>query len=611
MMAAIFAIVSFAGVVLAADRVDVKVVSEPIQSKATCDKAGSFSFKFDAGTILVHGMQFTIDLDVGATLCNDIDMVIAPNAGANPLTGALHADYVGPIGWTEVTTPLDDTAVTSPVVYTEESDPLGGNDFTTSANGGVFFHVYGAAKTQRVTLDIVGVDGIGTLRIGSDPDDSLTLTFFHQGTQDMWVRTSAMKKLDQDLNSSWYYEEQAEVVDNTYCINVSAYEDNKVQSNIDSLGDIFTVIPSNPQVAHIMSALDVGLFECKERRVGNIDIGETDQTGCIFDNESGTGYCTENYNNHMIIESKNGTFDNRHLYVVGLGIFVNGKDGDNGVYFTGSQDLRIALYDDDFNRNACGSDLGATSDVGTTFLMADKDLDEPAKPTSTCTFDPEDDRSVFVTSGALSFPGDIQYIQIDIPTLKFDRARIKEGDVVSIGVQLVKPPCGSIYSGLMTIGTFGCGASYRSLLYPYFGVPAAAGGYFYNGLAVTNIGKSAGNLSFFLYEQDGDIFRYDVAEPVAAHSIYQTTISQLVETGTPVTVANSSGDGVAGNAKCYVVACTGFLSDGFALLGNTATGESLGYLPRYENQEGPASSSGLTNDYSRYQAVCETLTMAP
>lgn len=107
-----------AGNVLSADRVEVKVTSEPIGSGSSCDKAGGFSLEFDSTTTLLDGDQITIDVDyTNATnyvsLCRDIDIVIAPGADAN-LTSQEDGGGAAGIGFMDANIPA--VGVDSPVV---------------------------------------------------------------------------------------------------------------------------------------------------------------------------------------------------------------------------------------------------------------------------------------------------------------------------------------------------------------------------------------------------------------------------------------------------------------------------------------------------------------
>lgn len=629
MIAAIFAIFSLTGVAIAKNRVEVKVQSEPIQEKATCDKAGGFSFEFDSGTELIDGDQFTLDLDMGATLCNTIDIVLSPQGDVvrDAVTGIL----VSPNGWTVVNvvpevTPLStETArLPSPVYYTVDTN-AGVND-TLSLNGGVFFHIYGAATSPRVTLTVIGARDTGagdltpgSFTVGGDPGDKLTVQFLDQKTNvnvtspNLQFKTLGAWKNDTATATVTDYTVAALIKETTYCINVSNFPGSKVETNIDSKDDKFSAIPSNPQVAHIGSRLAMSFLACKDRFCGFIKVGEPgDQaTGflgvpCTAFNLDGSGYCdnAKGRSNGIYIMNQSGLFDTTIEYQISLTILVNGVTSANGGVYFSNGSIGATAYTG-VTSNDCKTLAGATPIVvgGTSGNMTPDS--RIAGPTD-CGV-PVANRAVsLVTAGAKFMPVNTRILGITMPSLIYDKSMIKAGDKVEVQVSLNKPPCGTLFAGTHCVGTFGCDdvSNYQSLLFPYFGKPAAAGGYFYNGMVITNLGTADGTVVFFLYEEDGDKFRIDVANKVKANNVYQTTLSKLVELGTVQMLAGSTGDNVPGNAKGYVVACTSFVSDGFALIGNATTGESTGYLPRYENQDN-AAVAGAMND--RYQKVCATI----
>jgi hypothetical protein len=354
--------------------------------------------------------------------------------------------------------------------------------------------------------------------------------------------------------------------------------------------------------------LDIGFFACKGQKCGNLEIGaaatQTAGSCALIDNETGSGYCAGTHaNNAVVIQNKSGVFDPNMNYQIQLDVMVNGKTGDNGVYFAAGA-VGIGNYAT-WDPNSCAFAITGTGVVGaTTHWLANGNAATPTAA-ATCAVATTARAVRVVTASSAVFSAGTKYLYIDLPSFVYDLALIKAGDVVSVQVSLLKTPCGTIFSDAMCIGTFGCEVltQYRSLLFPYFGKPLAAGGYFYNGIAITNVSGVDGQVVFFLYEEDGDKFRIDTNQTVKANNVYQTTLSKLVETGSSQALTGSAGDGVPGNAKGYVVACTSFISDGFALIGNATTGESMGYLARYENQAG--GKTAVAND--RYQAVCATV----
>jgi hypothetical protein len=168
---AVFAMTSYA---FAANQGFVNVTSEPVAQGTSCAKAGGFSIAFDSGTTLTAGDQITIDLDLGVTLCKDIDLLIAPFASAN---GS---------GWGKGTIPTSGSPVVAP------------NGNLTSVDSGVVFLVTGNSGSARITVDVMGPDANGDGTFGDDEagdptpnsvtvtggtaDDKLIINFLDQHT---------------------------------------------------------------------------------------------------------------------------------------------------------------------------------------------------------------------------------------------------------------------------------------------------------------------------------------------------------------------------------------------------------------------------------------------
>jgi hypothetical protein len=189
-------------------------------------------------------------------------------------------------------------------------------------------------------------------------------------------------------------------------------------------------------------------------------------------------------------------------------------------------------------------------------------------------------RAVRVLTDANAFVGanNIRYLYIDFPSMVYDTSQVSEGDQVSIRYELRRFPCGTIYTGEQCVGTFGCAAAtvVRQLFYPYF-TAFAPEDTFWDGIVITNVDNTNGTATITVYESDGDIS--SMTATVNAVAQYVNLLSEMA--GGLTATANSAGDGTIGNSTCYVVVCTNFDSDGFAMIADTSDqGESMGYLPR-------------------------------
>lgn len=582
LITAIFAVFAFTGVAMAANRVEVKVTSEPIGFGATCDKAGGFSLEFDSGTVITAGDQITIDLDfkspsVFAAICKDIDLEISAGGSGGEFTDA----NVDPVG----------ANPTSPIYY-DNSDTA--DDLSDDGGNGIYFRVKGAKDGQRITVDVLGS---GFLMVGPDTGDKLILVFLDQKTNADW----ALDGIWVDNDGDGIYDDAATASDNTLCINVSAWDESTVDANMDSAADKFTFIPSDPQVAHIAAAktfsfatcggkngLDVGRISCGSRGDQAID------TCTYFDFETGSGYVfgTRSGTPRLLINT-NATFALVD-YQIKMEILVNGGGGDNGVYFS-NQVVRADGYD---SADAACNDfpssmpaVGATASYvylnGAGSTLVNGNIEAP----KTAAIDSCDvattARAVTLTTNVdnLDLAGTNDYLQIDIPALNYDLDDITADDEVAIQVTVIKAPCGNIFTGTIMIGTM-CAEpetpvqTSNTVVFPYF--TAMDNDNWWDGFVVTNLSGTSGSFTALVYEQDGDMGAF--TGTVDANGLYQNTLAGALAGASLVTAGS---DGVLGNSLCYIIVCADFTADGFAFMGSLSSNalmsnESMGYIPRVD-----------------------------
>jgi hypothetical protein len=543
----------------------VNVTSEPIQYQASCDKGGGFTLSF-LNTTLLHADRITIDLDFGASLCRSIDFVIAPAGDCDPGNSSVGT------GWTTGEAAAD---VSSPV-YCGDANNI--NDTA----GGVYFHIFGNSGSQRVTMDIQGVGGAtSSIAVLTDADFPLIVKFFDEKNNLDFVNPGIWSDEDGD----GVYDDVADAEDNIYCINVSALDATTYRANLDSKDDKFTFEPSNPQVAHASPGVDVDIEECEKVTVGTIEIGsEVAQGGedcTAFDFETALGYCEDTHlgDPKLILEAAD-PFDLLD-YTVRMEILVNGESGYYGVAWTNE-----AVTGDGYTTvaAACGDDptyvIGAQAnytyydeDGGTilaTSVEAPNDGDCDVSNTAEAIILETDTSDIGLASGD-------DVIQLDIPAMNYDLATIAAGDVVTVRVSLVDPPCKQIWQGDIIVGTFGdcvTAAVPTDLIFPYFTAMEASEAW-WDGIAIVNVSGSDGTADITVYEQDGDIGTLnDVA--VSAHSMYVDLLSNILGSMT----ADAGNTGTLGDSRCYIVVDCTFNADGFAMMGEFTYGNAQGYLPR-------------------------------
>jgi hypothetical protein len=566
LLLALIAVFALTGMAFAENRVEVKVTSEPIQYHATCDKAGGFTLEFDSDTTLAAGDQITIDVDFGVTLCRLIDLEISPNgSGTRWVTGNI-------------------PATSSPVI-----DAGAG---ATSTGAGVYFRLFGLPGSQRITLSVLGEVGVDSLVVGPGVDDTLTIGFLGQKTNADFTQDGIW--IEGAVDDT--YDVAATVADNTLCINVSQYDFNTVNANMDSAGDKFTFIPSNPQVAHVVGAVSYTLIDCEKVATGNIELGSTAGQGgndsCVdFDWDTGEGYCpgTHSSTNLFVVETTSaGTFYSVGEYQLEMTILTD------GVYWTDDSPVGESFIT---GENACADGYpNVTVFTVAEYYDADGNAGAAPVPASSSDCDFTEDAVSLITdcSDTLITTGNRRAVAFDIPAMKYRLNEVMAGDEVIIEIKLIKCPCGSVWTQQLNVGTFGCAAPEGptfSLLYPYG--TAMSGDVWWDGFVLTNISSDAGTATLYFWEADNDQGQMIVSVP--AGGMFVSTFSAMLNApvGGQVVQAMTQigGSGVIGDSQLYVIACTDFNVDGFIFMGNgvaTARGEAMGYLPR-DNKSGLCS----------------------
>ena len=553
---------------VASATVYVNVTDEPVQYQASCDKGGGFTLTFGPSVEVIHGDRINIDLDFGASLCRDVDFVIAPAGDCDP------GDTSVGTGWI---TSVADNGPASPV-YLDDV----GNDSTFDA-GGVFFRIYGNTGSQRVTMDVHGVGStLANITVGVDPDDKMVVKFFDQKVNADFTDQVGIWT---DEDADGVYDDAAVLADNTYCINVSGLSVTDYFAHLDSKDDKFTFEPSNPQVAHAGPALDMDIEECEKVTIGTIEIGSAVAQGgedCVaFDFEDGDGYCADTHlgDTRLIIEAED-PFELVN-YQLRLEILVNGEQGWNGVAW--SNELVMADGYDSVTE-ACAS--GAAQAVGAQANYTYYDEDGDAIGAAAVEAPAADECDVATTAEAvileteasdLSLAAGNDVLWMDIPALNYDLDTIEAEDVVSIRVSLVEPPCTQLWQDDITIGTFGdcaTAAVPTDLIYPYFTAMDASESW-WDGFAIVNLSAVDGTADITVYEQDGDIGTLDDVA-VVGHGMYVDLLSNILGQLT----ADAGNAGTLGDSRCFIVVDCDFNADGFAMMGEFTYGNAQGYLPR-------------------------------
>lgn len=568
---ALIAVFALAGFAFAENRVEVKVTSEPIQYHATCDKAGGFTLEFDEGTQIRDDDVITIDLDYGARICRTVDLEISAGGNGGEWTGAVGAGGNIPVTGAPLIDPTQGSVVTG---------------------DGVFFRLYGAAGSQRLTLTVTcdadavaGDDWIDVTDFDVNQPDKLILYFLDQKTCDDFAVDGIY--IDSD-NDDDYDTCITDIGDNTLCIDVSNYDAYTVNGNMDSKLDKFTFIPSNPQIAHVVDPITYEEVDCKTEFTGRIAVGEETQfeEDCVpFDWETGAGYClNDSSSNLFLIETtESGVYFENEEYQIQMEILTD------GVYWT-NDPIAVTGYGATTNACAAGPSVQVFGNQAEYAYTQPVQADGVVPETVDCT----PNGAQVVTTDCATLPtaagvSNIKTLSINIPRLVYNIEEIVLGEHVEVVITLSKCPCGMDNSWTVDLGILGCDSTpvqgdTFELLYPYF-TPMSNDNY-WDGFAIVNLGSTDGQATLNFFETDGDQGSMIVSVP--AQGMFVSTLQNMLGAAAGGQVvqamAQTAGAGTLGDARCYVVGCTDFNCDGFAFMGNSsaanAKGESMGYLPR-------------------------------
>lgn len=578
------------GSAFAENLVNVKITSEPITEKTVCGKVGGFTLEFDGNTVLKSGDRITIDTDYVSAgnltaLCNGLDFMITPDA-----TGS---DEVGESGLSWDSNTVDLSSDGSSPVYYEGTTAPSSLDPDDNETGGVNFKVFGAKGGQRISVDVIGhEDANSTLTVAADdPGSKLVVKFLDQAVIGAPYVT---KGIYVDKNNDRDYSDAAAVTDNTLCLDVSNFDNNKVFGSVDSAADKYTFLPTGPQIAHIVANPGYDVVECKKQDCGTVEIGKAvgqeggSDTCNDFTDVPARNYCdapaTEHANNDLIFKPKTGFFaiDN---YQIEMTILVDEgqgfKEGDFGVYFANDAPSAAAFTSD---TAACDDDDLATL-TPTYYLANDSVTSSDALGEANCEV-ADAGRAVRLITAANGLGADgatTDYLKVMIPALNYDVNKVQPGANVRVKVTLNRAPCGYITEAEHCVGQLvsACASTPEggnNLKFPYFTEGTTDG--FWDGIAVTNTSNSAGKATITIYETDGDIAVANI--DLAAMSMYVNTLQTMIDNN-EFTLDPASPNGVLGNARSQIVVTSETLKiDGFAMMGNNTTGVSMGYLPRLE-----------------------------
>lgn len=591
-MAALFMVVGIATMAMAAQQVEVKTNSEGITGAPNaCEKAGNITFIFDAGTVIRDGDWWTADLPLGVTLCASFDFVVTgiadlPVPGAGGFNGVIAAPGDG---------------------LTLERGIWAINDLGGSAGAGnitisspMFFRVRGTAGANRLRIDTYDSDDLAAVNggVGAAANSDGSSTFTVGG--DTSFQLKLFDGFDGNVGGTYYafndtptgvpaakngffgdavppadYLQQTNDTDNTYCIqaDTTVYSGSTVNVSINSGGrsgnNFLTFNPSNPQVAHLISATSITLEACKGAEFDYVPFEGGQSAQCFFDYMTGTNYCqTDGWlGNNFILENQNGTFFNAgdeyriRLIISGNGAYWGGLPG----YIDGT-----VPTEDPCDPAAIVTDVSAGWTVSTEGNVA---ASVTPRGAACGTFDADEEWTV-LTANAFGGIDTFNKLDVDIPNIVYDRDQFVAGDQVTVTIELWRLPCGLIFTADRVVAEFvdTCAAAVpnTTLYYPYAVALDGSQGWWF-GMTVGNPSANAGTADITVIEMDGDVGTFTTASIPAGGLVVYGGGALLAEL-TP----DAANAGTLGDSAAHIVVITNFGSaGGFAMTGNGE--DSTGY----------------------------------
>ncbi len=576
MITALFAVVAFNTASFAAD-VSVTLTS-PVIIQDGCEKAGAVTFAFPAGTTFTSGDWFYMDLNTAnTTICSPIDYVIAdPNvvaAGGIDLSGGAEAAvFAGAGTGLELTAEPDYGPISFELAAAAVYAAPGGDEATMG------FQVTAVKDSNRVLVTVFGTAAAQEFTV--QPDHTLKLKILDgkawnlvataTSTEDTIILTNILDPLNVeygendgtlddliDFNNSAAANEEEPAKENTLCINAEDAPSGTIYTSFASKADFLT-FSGDSQIAHKGTTATITLGNCKGVTTGNLE--PASQGSCDFTYEDGTNYCsTPKFGgNRMLVETSSTFGQSGDKYDISVEVLTD------GVYF--SQDpavLGFVSSDDNCN------DAGAGLTFGSAFVQwagtDNSGLSYDA--TGSCAIDADGRIDKVTTSGgSLTDLWQYKSIWVDFDKLVYDTSIQGPGEV-QIQVVMSKYPCGDLFSGTLTVGTFveECtSASTTTLIFPYFPPLDNSAVGWWSGYVITNGGSGSGTIALVYSDGDGNTGTYTTAS-LAAGAMFN---------GTSITAADLSGatDFNASDNFSIVATCQFGSGVGFAFIGNGKEG---------------------------------------
>jgi hypothetical protein len=569
----------FAANAFAANTSQVTLTS-PTIVKTGCEKAGSVTFSFDAGTIITVGDWWYFDLPENVTICSGLNYIISGGNSVNAITydpantaNAVFGAATDSLADGGAGLELRITNV-GPVYGSVSGNAVDAN-VAIRAGGNMAFLLQGVNGSRRVTITAIGDAAAATLTVQAGYN---MLVKILDGAQHAAAAAAGDTMIILDGDADNLFAEGATdvitaavpAIQNTLCVNAASYTSSLVFVSFASLLDKFT-FTGDSQIAHTAAANVISLAACKGETDGEILISA--QAACSLDYENDTGYCTTD-----VFDSQNMPYGNvggNKFIIQGASTF--GDAGDQyevyiysdtpGVYFAAAP-ANISGYLP--SQDACGAGVGLLggANLGPAWTAYNESAAVSAvySTAGACTHTV---RIREVRSAAFTGINTFNQLEVDTPAMAYDTSVVGVGTEVDIRISLRKYPCGEIFSATRTIGSFvttcSPAAATTTLLYPF--LPPLDGSIpgWWGGFLIVNASGAAGTATLTFWEADGDTATLTTASIPAGGQYNPGSMASLLAAVTPA--AGNTGTFGDSNVAITVV-CNFSMGGGFAFTGN-------------------------------------------
>jgi hypothetical protein len=344
---------------------------------------------------------------------------------------------------------------------------------------------------------------------------------------------------------------------------------------------------------------------CKAGPIGKISCSLVDQgenTCYAFDYETRAGYCSATTVNELLstyraifsicnCKDAGTNFVEDARIGVRMTILVNGLAGERGAYWSNGASAAVRFGKYATLKDACAdTTVGMVNTFGAgKFYKSDLTTEVTTLTAdTTCVVPAANQATVIVTNPTAGYVitaadvlNKLSRWWIDIAPIRIDKNVLHNGETISVKIETLNMNTGGICADcvstcecIIDVAVVCCSTATSSCLFPYFTSTTAATAEqpYWNGIAIVNTSATAGTATLTVKQKDGKSGSF-TTPAIPAYSMYVAALENVAFVGTGL-----------GGLPVYIKVVGTFTGlDGFAMIANTATGESMGYLCRMAN----------------------------